>query len=43
MTFAALAPENPLEIILRQAQDDFSLDADADLEGFKTWKPLKSV
>jgi len=34
MTFAALAPENPLEIILRQAQDDFSLDTDADLGRF---------
>jgi hypothetical protein len=30
MTFAATAPENPLEIILRQAQDDFSLDTDKD-------------
>jgi len=27
MTFAAQELENPLEITLRQAQDDFSLDA----------------
>jgi hypothetical protein len=39
MTFAALAPENPLGITLRQAQDDFSLDTDLTLGDFKSWNP----
>jgi hypothetical protein len=34
MTFAALAPENPLKIMLSLSKDDFSLDTDVDTGRF---------